>query len=402
MKANMLKTLKNNPLILPIYAPTLLLAFSRGLLIPILPLYVRDFGASYGLIGMVLAAQQFGMLVADMPAGVLLRQLGRKRAMMVGLLTLITTTILLFWARSVYEAMALRFVSGLGMSLFNIARHLYLAEAVKQTTRGRAIALYGGINRIGTFLGPAVGGAAAAAYGLRLPFLLYGVAGGTAVILTLIFVTRTGAVIPGETQKHGLLNTIKTHYRLLAAAGTAQLFAQTVRAGRNVIIPLIGADVLGLDVQAIGTIISAAAAVDMTLFYPAGWVMDRFGRKFAIVPSFLIQATGMALLPLATGFTTLLMITCLIGFGNGVGSGTMMTLGADLAPTATRSEFLGTWRFIGDGGFTLGPIIVGGVADLLVLQTAALFLAGSGILAGLIFARFVPETLKRHDMQIAD
>ena len=363
---------------------------------------MRDFGASYSLIGVVLAAQQFGTLLADIPAGVVLRQLGRKRAMLVGLLTLVSTNTLLFWARSIYEAMALLFVAGFGMALFNIARHHYLAEMVKQSTRGRAIALFGGVNRIGVFLGPAVGGVVAAIYGLRAPFLLFGAAGVTAVFLVFIFVTRTGAVIPGEAQKHGLIRTIKTHYRLLAAAGTAQLFAQTVRAGRNVIIPLIGADLLGLDVQAIGTIISAASAVDMTLFYPAGWVMDRFGRKFAIVPSFLIQALGMALLPLATGFTTLLMFTCLIGFGNGIGSGTMMTLGADLAPTETRGEFLGTWRFIGDGGFTLGPIIVGSVADLLVLQTAALFLAGSGILAGLIFARFVPETLRRREIQVAD
>ena len=148
----MLKTLKNNPLILPIYAPTLLLAFSRGLLIPILPLYVRDFGASYGLIGLVLAAQGLGTLAADMPSGVLLRRLGRKRAMILGLVALIVSTILLFWARSVYEAMVLRFASGVSMALFNIARHHYLAEVVKQSTRGRAIALFGGINRIGTFL----------------------------------------------------------------------------------------------------------------------------------------------------------------------------------------------------------------------------------------------------------
>ncbi|MFQ5421021.1 MAG: MFS transporter, partial [Anaerolineae bacterium] len=268
MRLQLINRLKENPIILPIYAPTLLLAFSRGLLIPILPLYVRDFGASYGLIGAVLAAQQLGTLVADMPAGVLLRRLGRKRAMLMGLGTLVLTTLLLFWARSVVEAVLLRFVAGFGMALFNIARHHYLAEMVKQATRGRAIALFGGVNRIGTFLGPAVGGTVAAGLGLRVPFLLFGVAGGAALLLVLLFVSRTGAAIPKAAHHHSLLGTIKAHYRILAAAGTAQLFAQTVRAGRNIIIPLMGADLLGLDVQAIGTIISAASAVDMTLFYP--------------------------------------------------------------------------------------------------------------------------------------
>ncbi|MCA9926742.1 MAG: MFS transporter, partial [Anaerolineales bacterium] len=221
----MLKNLKNDPLILPIYMPTLLLAFSRGVLIPVLPLYVRDFGASYGLIGLVLAAQELGTLVADMPSGVLLRRLGRKRTMIIGLVTLILTTTLLFWARSVYEAALLRFAAGFGMALFNIARHHYLAEMVKQSTRGRAIAFYGGINRIGTFLGPAVGGMVAAAFNLRVPFLLFGAVGTISLLLVALFVTRTGVAISGETQHPSLLHTIKTHYQLLAAAGVAQMFA---------------------------------------------------------------------------------------------------------------------------------------------------------------------------------
>jgi len=132
----------------------------------------------------------------------------------------------------------------------------------------------------------------------------------------------------------------------------------------------------------------------MTLFYPAGWLMDNFGRKYAIVPSILIQAMGMALLPLTSTFAGLMVATCVIGFGNGIGSGTMMTLGADLAPPAERSEFLGAWNLIGDGGVTLGPILVGGVADLLVLPAAAIALAACGAAAGVIFARLVPEPMK--------
>jgi MFS family permease len=221
-----------------------------------------------------------------------------------------------------------------------------------------------------------------------------------AFILVAVFVRRTWEAIPEMKARHNLFTTIQSHYRLLAAAGLGQLFMQLVRAGRNIIIPLIGADLLGLDVGAIGIVMSAAAAVDMTLFYPAGWLMDRLGRKFAIVPSVLIQAAGMALLPFANSFLGLLAVSCLIGFGNGIGSGTMMTLGADLAPSDGKSssasgEFLGTWRFIGDGGAMLGPVVVGSVADILVLPAAASALAVCGLLAGLVFARFVPEPLKR-------
>ncbi len=395
MSSANLKKIIANPLVFPIYAPALLLAFSRGLLIPVLPLFARELGASYGLIGAMLASQELGTLAADLPAGVVVRRLGRKRAMLLGLGTQVSATSLLFWAPSVYAAMALLFLAGSGMSLFAIARHQYLAEVVKQAGRGRAIATFGGVNRIGVFLGPAVGGALGALAGLRAPFLLFGVVGVIALILVLIFIQRTHAEIAPGAHNLGLVSTLKSHYRVLAAAGTAQLFMQTIRAGRNLIIPLIGADMLGLDVGQIGLVLSIGAAIDMSLFYPAGWLMDRYGRRYAIVPSCLIMGFGMALLPFTGGFSGLLVAVCVIGFGNGIGSGTMMTLGADLAPQDTRAEFLGAWRFIGDGGASLGPVIVGGVADIFVLPVAALFMSASGGIAGLIFARFVPEPLKR-------
>jgi MFS family permease len=168
-----------------------------------------------------------------------------------------------------------------------------------------------------------------------------------------------------------------------------------VRTARRVLIPLYGADVLGLDVAQIGWISSLASAVDMLLFYPVGLIMDRFGRKFAIVPSFFIQGVGLALIPLTGGFTSLAVVAGLIGFGNGFGSGTMMTLGADLAPEDSRAEFLGIWRLIGDLGFTSGPLIAGNVAGMLTLPAAALVMAGSGFTATLIFLFLVPETVRK-------
>jgi MFS family permease len=123
--------------------------------------------------------------------------------------------------------------------------------------------------------------------------------------------------------------------------------------------------------------------------------MDRWGRKYAIVPSFLVQGIGLALIPLTSGFLGLAAVGGLIGFGNGLGSGTMMTLGADLAPAAARGEFLGMWRLIGDLGFTLGPSIAGAVAAALALPAAALVMGSSGVVASTIFLFLVPETNKQ-------
>jgi MFS family permease len=168
-----------------------------------------------------------------------------------------------------------------------------------------------------------------------------------------------------------------------------------IRSGRNIVIPLYAADVLGLSVDQVGFVIGVSAAVDMSLFFVAGYIMDRFGRKYAYVPSFAIQAIGMALIPFTASFGTLLLATSVIGLGNGLGSGTMMTLGADLAPKDSRGEFLGVWRLIGDGGSAGGPVVVGAVADVLGLSLATFTIAGVGLLAAAMLGTLVPETLQR-------
>jgi MFS-type transporter involved in bile tolerance (Atg22 family) len=101
---------------------------------------------------------------------------------------------------------------------------------------------------------------------------------------------------------------------------------------------------------------------------------------------------GMALIPFTSGFAGLLGVAMVVGIGNGLGSGSMMTLGADLAPPEATGEFLGIWRLIGDiGGFS-GPVVVGVVAGILSLDGSAWALSAVGFMAALMLALLVRET----------
>ncbi len=172
-------------LILSLYLPSFLLAFGAGMLIPVLPLYARSFGISYGLVGLVLAAQGLGNLLGDIPSGVLVGRIGQRWSMAIGLGTLGATTLAMGLARSVPELVLYQFVGGVGLALWNISRHGYMTNAIPLHMRGRATATFGGINRIGVFAAPAIGGVLATAFGMRLPFLLYGglVFGALAVVV---------------------------------------------------------------------------------------------------------------------------------------------------------------------------------------------------------------------------
>ena len=319
MLADKTTALRQNPFILPVYLPTFLISLAGGILIPVLPLYLREFEAGYGLVGLVLSGQAIGMLIMDVPSGMVMRRLGQRRAMIIGLGLVALSTLALFWARSVPEALLYRIFSGMGFSVFGVSRHAYIAENAVIGVRGRAVALFGGINRIGRFSGPAIGGMIGSALSLRAPFLITGLLISIALLLVIMMVPRTQATQFRESGSlksyiQQLWSTAKDQYRILTTVGAGQLFAQMVRTGRDVLIPLYGADVLGLDVAQIGWISTIASAIDMTLFYPVGMVMDRWGRKYAIVPSFLVQGIGLALIPLTTGFLGLAAVGGLIGF----------------------------------------------------------------------------------------
>jgi MFS family permease len=391
------KPFTRQSLILPIYLPAFLLSVAHGLLIPTLPLYAKSFDLSLGLIGLVVAAQQIGVLAADVPAGILLERIGRKSSMLIGAAVLGLCTVGVGLAHTFIELICYQLIGGVGAALWGISRHTYMADVIPIPERGRSLALFGGINRIGAFLGPAIGGYFGETYGLRVPFFLCGGILAANFLLCLFFIAETkGRVVMGhQLYFKQFWSVLKANYRVLVAAGAGQIGAQTLRAGRHLIIPLYGSEAIGLNVQAVGFIVSISSFVDMSLFPAAGFIMDRFGRRYATVPCFFIFATGMAMVPFTHSYMALLVATIIMGLGNGIGSGTMMTLGADLAPADRRGEFLGVWRLIGDVGGTTGPLIVGNIAELTGLAVSAASLAGIGYIAVALFLGLVPETLQR-------
>lgn len=397
------QALLRDPLILPFYILSFVTFLGHGILSPVLPLYAEDFGASYAWVGAFMSAQALGMLLTDLPSGLLLRRIGLRRATVIGLVIMVAMEIAYFWAGSIQEAFAYRLLSGFGSALFGVARHAYVTEHASVASRGRALALFGGLIRAGRFLGPPIGGLVAVRWGMRVPFVVAGVVGSPAILMVLLFLRKDGAsrtAAPGHDRDPAsptgrLLPLLRGQANLLLPASVGQIFVQVIRSGREVVIPLYAAVALGLDVGQIGLLLGIASAVEMVMFWPAGWLMDNLGRKYALIPSFSIQAVAMACVPLTGGFAGLLACAAAVGLGNGLTSGAMMVLGSDLAPRGARAEFLGVWRLIGDLGGTAGPAAVGFVAEALALPMAALTMAGSGLLAAVIFGFGLPETLQR-------
>lgn len=374
----------------------MLLAFSAGLLVAILPLYAASFGVGYALVGVATSAAAIGTLVTDVPAGALLGRVGLRPAMIAGAGLVTASTLALVWSDQFPGLIVLRFLAGIGTSLWALSRHAYIAQAIPVAQRGKALSMFGGINRLGIFAGPAVGGFLTDLAGIHVTFGASALLSGLALVMSVTFLrdvepakSMVGARARWRTVGRGL----RMNAAEMSAAAVAQTLGQMIRAGRLLIIPLWGA-YLGLDAAQIGTIVTAGAVIDVSLFVPAGWLMDRFGRKVAAVPSFSLMAIGIGLIPFTHDFLTLMLAAMLIGLGNGLGAGLMMTLGADLAPPGATGEFLGIWRLIGDMGAVIGPLAVGLVAASVGLAGGAWVLAVAGAMAVFTLAVLVQETRK--------
>jgi len=389
--------MRRSELALAVYLPTALLAMGQGLLLATLPFYATDLGVSLTMVSVIVSAAAIGTLLTDVPAGALLHRIGLRRAMLVGSALVVVGTISLALPLSAPLVVAFRLLAGIGTAMWGLSRHAFIAQNADPASRGRSIAMFGGINRIGVFGGPAIGGLVATAASTSASFLVAGVMGLLAFLAAVAFIPRdgrTGALPRGSGRKRWdvVRQTLWTNSGDLTAAAVAQLFAQMIRQGRQLLIPLVGATTLGLNPAQVGLVMTASAVLDMSMFIPAGILMDRFGRKFASVPSFALMAIGIGMVPFAGNFVGLLIAALVIGLGNGLGSGTMMTLGADLAPEGATGEFLGLWRLIGDVGMVTGPLAVGLIATWLGLTGSAIALMIAGFLASAILFFLVKET----------
>ena len=382
-------------LVLTVYAPTLLMGIGQSAVLTFVVLLAGDLGASVGVASVVFAMRGLGVMVFDVPAGLVLARLGPRRSMLLSI-----TLIGLFAALAAISQNALQlafavFALGAATALWMLTRMAFVADAAPVEQRGRALSLVGGSQRMGNFIGPIVGGFVAEFTDFSGALWLQSIGAVATLVLVFLFVReRDRVTVATAHAPTGLLQMLSQHRRVFLTAGVAMLALQILRQGRQVLLPLWG-DQLGLEPAQIGLIVGLASAIDMSLFYPVGIVMDRFGRKWAAVPSLILLGGSVALIPLTDGFQTLMVVGLISGFANGFGAGIGMTLGADLAPPESLGEFLGVWRFVTDIGTSAGPFIVAGVAGVATLGVACVATGGVGLFGAAVMAFLAPETLRR-------
>jgi MFS family permease len=352
------------------------------------PLSAVAEGASLAGAGLVVALMAIGQILGDGPAGAVAARLGDRRAMR---LAATAAVVVLAGAALAPNLVVLGLsVFGLGLinAVFMLARHSYLTESTPVPRRARALSTLAGIQRIGLFAGPFLGAGVVHLAGLRG---VYWLAVGTSLVAAVVV-----ALVPDVEEHHARPAAVSTwrvlrdHRRLLLTLGVAVLMVGAARGARQTVLPLWG-EHIGLSPATTSIVFGISGAADMLLFYPAGSLMDRRGRLWTAVPSMLVLGAGFALLPLTGGLTGIVWAAVLIGLGNGMGSGILMTLGSDVAPRVGRAQFLGLWRIWQDTGVAAGPLVVAAGAALGSLAAGVWAMGAISVASAGALARWAPR-----------
>ena len=351
------------------YLPTMLYAVGAGAIAPVVALTALDLGASFGQAGLVVALAGVGQLSGDLPAGWLIARWGERSTMLGASAVVAVALSVCALAGSLWLLAAGIFCTGLAAAVWGLARQTYVTAVIPLHLRARALSTLGGSQRIGMFIGPFAGAAVMHVLGIDGAYWLHvGTALAAGLLLTMVS-EPGGERHTGARATTSLVEIARQNGRVLRTLGLGVFVVGAVRASRQVVIPLWG-DHIGLDATTTSLVFGIAGAVDMLLFYPAGKVMDLYGRVWIAVPSLLVMGVAHLLLPLSATVVMFTAVAVLMGIGNGIGAGIVITLGADAAPPHARPEFLGVWRLCSDSGTAGGPLLIAGVTALAALGPA--------------------------------
>jgi len=377
---------------LPAFGPSAIWSIGAGAVLPVVALSARGLGASVGLAALFVGITTLSEFAAAIPAGVLVERIGERRALVAaGALDALACALALVAPTLWVLGVAVLLMGPTG-AVFLLARQSYLTAAAPVHLRARAMSTLGGVTRIGLFVGPLIGAPVVAHWGPQAAFAVAVVAGLLAALLALL-TPDLGAhheELTTERERVPVRRVVRQNRRVLLTVGLGVLAIGLARSSRVVVVPL-WAEHVGLTAAQTSLVFAAAALVEVVLFYPAGTVMDRHGRVWVAVPVTVLLGLGLVALPFTTTLAGVGALALLMGVGNGLGSGIVMTLGADAAPSVGRAPFLGVWRLFSLVGHNGASIVVAAVAAVATIGVASVAVGLLTLAGGAWLARWLPE-----------
>lgn len=395
-----------------LYASTRL-AGMWSMMVPAIPVLAQSFGISPGTAAQIITALAFGRFVGLPISGAVLDRLGARSALIFGPAMACGVALLAAFMPWFGLLLALVFLIGIAESIWVIAREVAGIDLARLDQRGRVLSGFHGFNNLGLALGPLAGGLLTEAVGFKAVFFAYAACAAASVLLgfsvrdyrptqgsesaaTSVSGWGLGALARRIRALRDLFHQIHpdlraTYLVLVFATFTSFMHRVTTQS----MLPLFASAQLGLSPKEVGLLFSISGLSVFAMILPAGFVIDKVGRKWATVPSTGIPALAFLLIPFCGSFFQLAILVSFLGIANGLSLGSLATSTYDVVPANARGRLQAARRTIAEVGGMSAPLLGGFLADAFNPGVPFLAYAPLLVLSALLLAWVGRETLER-------
>ena len=354
-----------------------------GIVSPLLPLYIRDMGATGIWLGIIVAASFISNSVAIPITGRLSDKKGRKPFLIVGFLAISIISLGYLLAKDVTLLTLIRLVHGAAGALIAPIALAYIGDLSPEGEEGKWMGYSNATFFSGFGLGPFLGGILTEYYGINATFITMSGLNLFAFLMALSFLPEVSRRKALE-KPHISLKEIRASnmvkglfsFRLANAFGFG---------GIGTFLPIFAA-AIGLKTSLIGILLSVNILA-VTLFTPlVGIVADRLNRRTITILGSLLLTVFLAVIPVAGSFWPLLAILLVQGIGSSICSTASSALTVEEGRRFGMGSMMSMLFLAMSIGMASGPIASGGIAQLLNINWVFYFggimsLVGTGLFA---------------------
>jgi MFS family permease len=380
-----------------------------GLERAVLPLLVEhDFGLT-SRTAVLSFIVSFGVTkaLANLFAGGMSDRIGRKKILVAGWIIGLPVPVLIMLAPSWDWIVAANLLLGINQGLCWSTTVIMKIDLVGPARRGLAMGLNEFAGYVAVSLAALASGYLASSYGLRpQPFYLGVVFAVAGLVLSVLFVRdsrphaeveamqlpSTGATPKPKLSFGQVFSLVSWKDRALFSSSQAGLVNNLNDGMAWGLFPLYFA-AAGLALEQVGLLAAIYPGVWGLAQLGTGALSDRLGRKGMIVGGMWLQAAGIMLVLLGTDFPAWALAMGLLGLGTALVYPTLLAAISDVAHPEWRASAVGVYRLWRDGGYAIGALIAGIVADLLGVPWAIAGIAALTFASGLVVFARMYETL---------
>ncbi len=357
-----------------------------GIISPLLPLYAENLGATGIWLGVIFSSFSISRTIFMPIIGRLSDRRGRKLFLCTGLLIYSIISLGYIWADSVSQLILVRLIQGSAAGMIIPIAQAYVGDISPEGEEGTWMGYFNAAFFTGFGFGPLLGGLLTDHFGMTVAFSSMGGLNLLAFLIAVLFLP--------EISHKKMATSTRVSFREIINSGIIKglfNFRLAFSIGRGTFVtflPIFAGIYIGLPPSLIGILLTVNILVMSLLQIYGGNIADRFNRRVLVIIGGLTNLIYLALIPLGGNFWQLLVICTLGGLGGAISMPAASALIVEEGRKFGMGSTIATFAMSMSIGMAIGPIVAGGIADFININSVFYFGAAIGLIGTTLFIWF--------------